>query len=364
MKNAPLIVRPNSLHGRRVFLNHLAAEGADRSIQNGAARMMDLSAAAPNIIYNNGAIIHDEYDRNLFDDLIRKFPVWDMIDKRPAVGDFTAGFLQSAYGTARMVDKRNIAFSGTSPTRSARTPQEIKAVTRDINFSIYDRSVYAQQGRRYGDLTQKDLQDVYTSMFKLWNDKFYNGDVNNDALEFNGLKALIGAGATVAAGSSVIKAICDQVVTMMNSTTKDVMPTHILVNAMVSKFISQEQMKAGDKWVFVTPSAGITQNAMISFLDTAAGRLPLVIDRFNTFTAGTPNLYPCFIISADKLRWEYIEPLGFAGPDPKLFEFPQETTLDQKFKGMMFGALDGDNFSDHFARLNVADRTTVIDPTA
>lgn len=318
----------------------------------------------PNISYGEGFLNHDEYETIIFDDLKRTYPIWAMINKVKAVGDWTAGFLQSAFGEARMTDKNAITFSATTATRSARTPREIKALTSDRAFGIYGRSVYAQQGSQFGDLTMKDQKDMIVAMQKLWNDKFYNGTSSGDALDFDGMKILVGSGTAVAATASVIKQIRATVVTMMNSTTKNVRPNVIFTNAMVADFIRMEQEKVGEKMVYIQPSGDpLIQGVPVSYLDTAAGRLPVFSDPFNSVVAGTPDTYPTFVGDIEKLRWEFIEVLGQAGPEPKIFEFPQETDLSQKHKAIQFGALDGDAFSTHWTRLNIGTRTVVVDPT-
>lgn len=335
-----------------------------RSIANAELKA---AGAPPNISYGEGFIVHDAYERTIFDDLRRKFPMWGSgaYENHPANSDFTTGFLQSAIGAARAVDKNTLTFSATTETRSARTPIEIKAITSDRNFGMYKRSLYSQMGSLYGDLTAKDIKDIYTAMIAEWQRQFYAGDATGSPLEFDGLKKLLATGPTISAGVSIIKTIQAKVVTMMNSTTKMVMPTHILANPVTAYQITQEQqkMKIGADWV-AAPNSTFVQGVPARTLDTQAGVLPIISDPFNPVISGTTNVYSLFIVSADKLRWEYVEPLGQAGPEPKVFEFPMTTILDTPYKSIMFGALDGDGFSDHFARLNFEDRTTVIDPTA
>ncbi len=319
----------------------------------------------PNISYGEGFLTYDYYNPVIFDDLLRKFLVWDLLTKHPANSDFTTGFLQSAIGAARMVDKNTLTFSATTATRSAHTPIEIKAITSDRNLGMYKRSLYNQMGQRLGDLSAKDVKDILTSIFAVWNDKLYTGTVSGSATDFEGLKILIGSGTTVSATTSIVKSVQQKVVDMMNSTTKQVMPTHILANPATAYSMTQEQqkMKIGADWVG-SPSTVVIQGVQLQAINTQAGLLPIIPDPFIPVTVGTPNNYPLFIISNDKLRWEYVEPLGQAGPEPKVFEFPQTTILDTPYKGIMFGALDGDGFSDHFARLNCEVRTTIVDPTA
>jgi hypothetical protein len=339
--------------------------GLEAGVASRQAILDELYATNQNNTFANGAILVDEWDPIIFDNLLRKFPAWNYVDKRPAVGDFTNGFQQTDYGAARSADKRSLSFSATSPTRSARTPREIKAIVRDLVFGIYDRSVYAQQGKKFGDLTMKDMEDVYNSMLSTWNDLFYNGSVSGNALQFDGLKTLMTAGSatsTILANKSVIKAIQNKIVDLVK-VKKNVRPDAILVNARVKQMIADEYLKAGAALVYIQP-AGANQGQRIPTIDTAVGDLPLIVDPFNTVVSGTPDSYPTFIIQSEFLRWEYIEPLGFAGPEPKVIELPMTTAADQQYKGVQFGALDIYGVGVNHWELDVQDRTTVVDPSA
>lgn len=318
----------------------------------------------------NGAILVDHFDPIIHDDILREFPVWNLINKMPAVGDFTNGFEQTAIATARMADKRSMSYSATSPTRAARTPREIKAIVNDLTFGLYDRSVYAAQGRQFGDLDEKDIRDAAFSCLRLWNDQFYNGDIDSSALQFDGLKDsnMIGAGTTVTATTSVVKSIKQKVVDMIDTSARDVSPTHVLVNAQVREYISQEYRKDGDKFPEGDATFGQgadARSSRVQGIDTAAGFLPVVVDKFNSIvTSTTPSTYPTFIITAEKLSWQYIEPLGMAGPEPKLFRIEATNALDYQHKTLMFGALELLGSTNHHARLNVEVRSTVVSPTA
>lgn len=338
-----------------------------RNVQAQSVRIAALKAAGtpPNISYGEGFITHDAYNRTIFDDLRRKFILFFELTKHAANSDFTTGFLQSAIGAARATDKNAITFSATTATRSAHTPIEIKAITTDRNFGMYKRSLYGQMGNLYGDLTQKDISDMTVAMFAEWSRQSFNGDANAQPLEFEGLKRLIGAGVGYGATTSIVKTIQNKVVVMMNRTDKMVMPTHIIANPAIAYSITQEQakMKIGADWVGA-PSTVIVQGVPCASIDTQAGKLPIISDPFNSPLVGTNSVYPTYIASMDKLRWEFVEPLGQAGPEPKVFEFPMTNVLDTPYKGIMFGAIDGDGFADHFARLNFEERAVAVDPTA
>jgi len=313
--------------------------------------------------FSNGAILIDEYDNMVFDDLRRNFPVWSRIDKRLAPGETTGGFDQTAIAAARHAAVRTLSFSGTSPTRSARTRRDIKAIVADLSFTMFDRSVYQQQGRRFGSLEQKDINDLVNACLNRWNTTFYTGDATGTPTQFDGLRSLVTGAATVEDTTSIVLAINDRITSMVNNTTKMVRPTAIYCNAVIQFRIEQELLKMGHKLVYAPIQVGqaVFQVAQMS---TPVGMLPLIVDPFNASVAGTPTVYPTFIVSEDKLSWQYVEPLGASGPDPKTFEISLANDLDQEYKTVMFGALELLGGTSHHYRLNIEDRSTVVDPSA
>ena len=314
----------------------------------------------------NGAILVDDFDRMIFDEVLRRYPMWNVIEKRLAPGDFTNGFDQTAVAAARAANKRSMAYSATSPTRVARTPQEVKAIVNDLTLGMYDRSVYQQQGRRFGDLTAKDVRDAIVSCLREWARQFHLGDDDSDALEYNGWREQLSnseALVTVAQETSVVKTIQERIVTMMNSTARDVRPTFINCNARVRQIIAQELRLAGDKLIIESlPGVG----ERVPFLDTAAGSLPLIVDPWNTVLTGDSAVdkYPTLIGSGDYISWQYVEPLGESGAEPKTFEIVMNNVLDSQFKTVMFGTLEMLGGTNHHKRLDIEDRSVVVNPTS
>ena len=262
-----------------------------------------------------------------------------------------------------MAPRRNLGFTPTYATRVQRTPKTVKALVADTQFGIFDRSVYQQQGRRFGDLTAKDVTDLGTGVIRKWANLFYNGNAGSVPDEFDGLAVLLGAGTTVAAGSSIFNAITDAVVAMSNSPDVVVVPTAIYTNARVIYLLNQEMLKIGDKLLYAEVKVGdsIYNTAMIA---TPVGFLPLIPDPFNTMVVGTPGIFPTYILSEDKVSWQYVEVLGAPGADPKTYEITPTNTLDLQYKCLMFGALELLGAVNHHKRLNIQDRTTPVPPVS
>jgi hypothetical protein len=325
--------------------------------QNAQQAFGDLQAAN---YFGNGALLVDEYDPQIMDDVRRVSILWNRIDKRLAPGETTNGFQQSAIASATARPRRALSFSSSGPTRAARTPQTVKAIAADTTFGIFDRSVYQQQGRRWGNLEQKDVQDLKSACIREWARQAYNGDAEGDDNEFNGLKDLIGSGTTILATTSIIVAICENLVTMTNSSDVVVQPTAIYTNARVTFCANLELLKVGDRLMYAPIKVGesVFDTAQLA---TPVGFLPLIADVFNGVVAGTPNVYPTFLLSEDKLSWQYVEVLGAPGADPQTYEIALTNALDLQYKTLMFGALDILGVSNsHHKRLNIQERSTIV----
>ena len=106
-------------------------------------------------------------------------------------------------------------------------------------------------------------------------------------------------------------------------------------------------------------------NERLPFMDTAAGALPLIVDPWNVVLTGDTAVdkYPTWIGSGDKVSWQYIEPLGESGAEPKTFEIVVNNALDTQYKTVMFGALELLGPRTHHSRIDVENRTVAIDPT-
>lgn len=347
---------------RKTLLERIKDEHNDAALSLGA-QSGNVDSLMASTSFVNGAILIDEYDNIVFDDLRRDFKVWDRIDKRKAPGETTGGFDQTGMAAAFSGAVRSATFAASSPTRSARTRRDVKAIYRDYQTTMFDRSVYQQQGRRFGNLEQKDIQDGMSACLSHWNTLFYTGDATGSPLQFDGLRNLVTATETVSATTSILYGICNRIDNMVNSTTKIVRPTAIYTNSRVIFMLELELLKVGSKLVYAPIMIGnaVFQIAQIS---TPVGMLPLIADPFNASVAGTPTVYPTFIVSEDKLSWQYVEPLGYPGPEPKTFDISMTNTLNQQYRTVMYGALELLGGTSHHYRLNVENRTTVVDPSA
>ncbi len=320
---------------------------------------MSLEAATK---FVDGGIIIDEFDDDIFDDVLRKYVLYGRIDQRPAPGETTGGFDQTAVGAARSADPRALGFTKTSATRVARSRKTIKAIVANREFTIFDRSVVAQQGRPFSDLTSKDVADMITACFRKWSALVYEGDVVGDPTEFDGLRILLnGDIRTIVATDSIANGLDDIIVEITNTSDRDVMPTGIYTNAKVVQHLIREFEAVGDK--LRTEQILVNGSPRQMFmLPTSVGMLPLIPDPFNKSIAGTPLIYPTFIVTEPLLSWQFVRVLGDSSPDPRTFEIALTNDLDQQFSSVMFGALELLGGTTHHKYVKVETRTTIVSP--
>jgi len=139
------------------------------------------------------------------------------------------------------------------------------------------------------------------------------------------------------------------------------MPTAIYTNAKVVQHLVREFEAVGDK--LMTEQILVNGSPRQLFmLPTAIGMLPLIPDRFNRSVAGTPLLYPTFIVTEDLLSWQFVRVLGDPSPDPRTFEIALTNTLNQQFATVMFGAMELLGGTVHHKYVRVETRTTIVSP--
>lgn len=309
--------------------------------------------------FGNGALLVDDFDTLIMDEVRRESVLWNRIDKRLAPGENTGGFDQTGISTARSAPRRNLGFTATGPTRAARTPKTVKAIVADTTFGLFDRSVYQQQGRRFGDLQAKDVQDLSVSCIRKWASLSYVGAAGSNDDEYDGLRTLLPTGTTVHAADSIIAAINTALIDMTNSPNIAARPTAIYTNAKVVDMVNMELLKIGDKLLYAPIKVGDSVFDTPQIF-TSVGIMPLIPDPWNQVVAGTPNVYPTFIVDETKLSWQYVEVLGAPGADPRTFEIAMTNGLDLQYKTVMFGALEILGATNHFKRLNIEERTSPV----
>lgn len=318
------------------------------------ARSMDLSAAAD--FLGPGAIEVPIFEKEITDVVRRSSHALQRFKSPRATGHPHRYFEQTAIATAVAVDPRNLASSGTSPTRVER-PAFIKAVIAQTNISMFDKDVTEQQGQ-FASVVAKDVDDVLNAVEVKRGQMLWAGsDTSMSApttLEWMGALAQIGTAggsvntSTIAFGSSIIDGLKTQVANLMAQQNYTVMPTGIYANPLLLDMIDQEAKASHIELGTVKITAGVTVKA----LSTQAGDLPLIPDvymptdttaKYGFSAPGVINgvqskNYYAAIIMEEMTEVPYISGKT-DDPKPRLFQLGLVGNLSGQFVGVKFDTL-------------------------
>lgn len=309
------------------------------------AKMMDLSAAAD--FLGPGAIETPVFETEILDVVRRTSVALNRIKQKPATGHPHRYFEQTAIATASAVDPRNLASTGTGPTRVER-PAFIKAAIAQTNISQFDKDVTTQQGQ-FAAVVAEDIDDVINAVeVKRANMLWKGTDTSLSApttLEWMGVIpqiALQGGIVTyVAPGASIIDAIKSTIATMLNNANYVVRPDAIYLNTIAADYIDQEAKASNLKLGEVEVVAGV----VVPALSTRAGKTPLIdepfvpVDTVSVYgltapPAGNKNYY-AVIVMEKMIEMPVISGPEF-NPNPRLFQLGLTGNLAGQFVGLKF----------------------------
>lgn len=194
---------------------------------------VDLQASAD--FLGPGAIEINRYQSEIVDLIRRRYPFGQRIDQTPATGQPSRYFEQLGIPTASFVPPRQLTSTASQPTRAERTVP-LKALTSQINFSIFDVEVNAQQGQ-FTFLEAKDLTDTVDSVLKTHDAALWNGNDTSLTLPstnqyfgcsgqiLNAPQGSVANQITVAASGSLVDAFKRQVAFMVSNQSFEVRPT-------------------------------------------------------------------------------------------------------------------------------------------
>lgn len=314
------------------------------------AKSMDLSAASD--FLGPGAIEVPIFEKEIVDVVRRGSLALQRFKAPRATGHPHRYFEQTAIATAVAVDPRNLASTGSSPTRVER-PAFIKAVIAQTNISMFDKEVTEQQGQ-FAGVVAKDVDDVLNAVEVKRGGMLWAGsDTSMSApttLEWMGALAQIGGAggssntSTIAVGSSIIDGIKTQVANLVAQQGFVVRPTAIYANPLTLDMIDQEAKAAHIELRTEKITAGVT----VKFISTQAGDLPLIPDPymptdttskygFAAPASGYKNYYVA-IISEDMTEIPYISGKT-DDPKPRLFQLGLIGNLAGQFVGVKFDTL-------------------------
>ncbi len=304
----------------------------------------DMGAAAD--FMGPGVIEVNRYQTEITDMVRRRGPLGQRIDQTPATGQPSRFFEQLAIPTAAFVDPRVIAATASQPQRVERVVS-LKALTAQINYSLFDTEVNQQQGQ-FTYLEAKDLTDTIDGTLKLHDQNLWQGNdtdllVSTSPQYFGISGQVVGANpiggsittanapVVIAATGSLVNGIKTKVAQIANRTDYETRPSAFYQSPLLGDLIDQEakQFQLYFNQVEILP--GVT----VQGLPTAMGILPFVNDPFITiWPYGSLNIYTGFILSEEMIQYHYL-----TDPLPRVFQLGLLSNLAAQYVIVKFGGV-------------------------
>jgi hypothetical protein len=314
---------------------------------NQIAQFTNLNAAADYM--GNGAIIVPEFQSEI-NDLVRRAGVLGQrIEYVPATGSISRWFDQTAIADGQYTDPRTIAPTATSPTRVEKS-LVVKAITNQINYSLFDLETVGQQGNVFAQLKAKDLKDMVNGVLRLrdkglWagTDTVSGNQVGNGGIQFVGLVNQITKTQTIGSSASILDGIRTQVANMVNDPLFAIRPTAIYMNPIALDYLEQEVKNSNNAIRYIgTDMAEVKAGLSVMGIQTAAGLLPIIPEPFLTMDQTIPGIaaagaglhnYPFAIVTEDLVEFHYV-----GSKDVRVFQLGKTSNLNESYVGVHFGA--------------------------
>lgn len=308
--------------------------------KSGAQAIGDISAAAD--FMGPGAIEVNRYQTEIFDLVRRRFVFGQRISQVPATGHPSRYFEQVAIGSANTTDPRVIAATASQPQRVER-PVMLKAIVAQINYSIFDVEVNAQQGQ-FAYLEAKDLTDQTDAVLKLHDQMLWNGNdtdlVNVATTQYFGVSGQIQSAAdlngfahirTISSTGSLVDGVKTQVATMAARTDYETKPSALYLNPLFGDLFDQEAKTLQLYYNEVEVIPGV----IVKAIPTQIGLIPLIPDpAISNLASGAQTQYTGFVISE-----EFVEYHWLTSPVPRVFQLGLVGNLAAQFVILKFGAV-------------------------
>ncbi|MCC3380699.1 hypothetical protein ACFQ5D_10745 [Paenibacillus farraposensis] len=304
----------------------------------GVAQFVSVAAAAQ--FQGPGAIITDDFQKEITDVLRRTSILDGRLNYVPATGDISTYYEQNTVNGGAFVDPRNPSATATG---NQRTPHgvKIKALTNQVNFGHYDVTL-GQQQNNFPELKAKDLNDMLNAIGLTHGKALWRGNDTGLAvpttLQYVGLASQITNTFTVGATASIVSAIRAKVAAMVASELYELMPTAIYIHPIAHHYLEEEERNAANNETQIsnlkkTTVAGLEVLAIM----TAAGLLPIIPEPFipsavNAKTA-TNTDYGIAIVTEPMIEYHYVGEKGIY-----LFQLGTTSNLQEQYVGIKYGA--------------------------
>ncbi|AIQ70366.1 hypothetical protein [Paenibacillus graminis] len=307
---------------------------ADQSV----AQFIDFRAAAQ--IIAPGAIIVDDFQKEITDALRRSSVLEGRIEYVPATGDFSTYYEQNTINGGEFVDPRVVSAAASS---NPRTPHSLKmkAITNEVVFGHYDLTL-GQQQNNFPELKAKDLNDMINGVGLTHGRALWRGNDTSlsvpTTMQYRGLSKQITNTFSVSSTASIVDAIRAKVAAMTSSELYVLMPTAIYIHPIAHHYLEQEEKNSSNNETQInsltkTMVAGVTVLAIM----TSAGVLPLIPEPFMTFAVnGTDPLmtdYGIAILTEPMIEYHYV-----GKKDAFLFQLGTTSDIQEKYIAIKYGA--------------------------
>jgi hypothetical protein len=335
-------------------------QGFERQMAQGARDALVASGASADLVkaidsLGVGPLIRQDLDPTVYELFVKKFPLYDMIDKIPSNGEVHAYNQQTSYGDAQFItesgsvtDDANVytrayAEIAILATRRGITLKALNAVraggvaydpeTREIQGGI-TALVHRAQAAMFRYQQSDPTSTTATAPNGLYSPNSFNGmrwTLNNNSPAAN--TASVDETATYAVGqqptTKAIRLAANNVIDAGGN------PSAVLLSISSREFIVDEMLPL----VRINNTVEVVPGLTVPKIVAGEAELPLIAipgDSIGTISTGGHTYQDAYVVDMDMLAWAYL-----GGPAPTILEIPVGTdgTLRKLYIPFLMGGL-------------------------
>lgn len=318
-----------------------------------------------------GFTVNQDFDPEIEYYLRKETIFWQLIrNRKPAQSAIIKKIREGALPTVGFVNRSNLGGAPHNPLTATQNQlddpgQEVKALAGTIEFPHFERSLYEQQNRPYGDTVADETKDLLVSMARFLEMSLFTGDATADPMSFNGIDRLMNTVSQhvftvdkTVVGTSISRMVNEVVVRA--TTDRNILRkiTHIICSGAGSLAIQEEIGQT----VYYTNTNEVVPNVRVPGIMTANGQIPIVptpyIDDIPATGSVTTDTIRIYLIDIDSIEWHGVFPFGGRSTfEPQIFDVTQYisgTPLVEKRMALMYGTPYAKNRGEGIYRIDVS----------